>query len=114
MNDRRAFLGVCVSALGALAGCGSAPPPSAKGPPAAKLPALKHPDALADLCAAAGLRWLVETRPRDIASTAFLIPAIGTLSGRGRQVALVTGGHKPAKCGFSLLRGGFAHGRPQN
>jgi len=77
MNGRRAFLGVCCSALGALAGCGSAPPPHGAGPPAAKLPPLKHPDALADLCAAAGLRWLVETRPRSIASTAFLIPAIG-------------------------------------
>lgn len=77
MNGRRAFLGVCASALGALAGCGPAPAAPVSGPQQPKLPPLKHPDALADLCAAAGLRWLVETRPRDIAATAFLIPAVG-------------------------------------
>ncbi|MEJ7731110.1 MAG: hypothetical protein WKG00_18080 [Polyangiaceae bacterium] len=84
MIGRRAFFGVCAAALGALAGGGSPPPARGGGAAAPKLPPLKRPESLSGLCAAAGLRWLVEVRPREIASTAFLIPAIGKVVSEAR------------------------------
>jgi hypothetical protein len=73
---RRQLLGLGGVALAALSGCG--PSPSAVPPRRIEptLPPLKKIDSLTELCAASQLRWLAVMRPREIASTAFLIPAV--------------------------------------
>lgn len=66
--------------LAALAGCaGRAPPP----PPPRPLPPLATGD-LAALLPAAGLAWLVRSRPRAIAQVPWLIPAIAGLAPEAR------------------------------
>ncbi len=74
---RRGFLGLLgVTASALAAGCGAAAPPAAAGPEG---PAL-HTGKLTDLLPLSQLRWLVVTKPREIAQTAFLIPAIATVA----------------------------------
>ncbi|HEY8076830.1 MAG TPA: hypothetical protein VIF62_22040 [Labilithrix sp.] len=59
----------------ALASCGPSPPPQPPGPPAVAL----HLDDACALAPAAGLAWIVDARPRTIAETADLIPAMNTV-----------------------------------
>ncbi len=79
-DTRRSFLGgalggAVLSALSAI-GCGARPAP--KEPPREpKAPASTTVAALTDLLPLAGLRWLVISRPREIAAVPWLIPAIG-------------------------------------
>lgn len=69
---RRAFLAsVAGLSLGALAGCGAEPPRPIVVTPPTKV------DSLVALVPAAALRFLLITRPREIAQTPFLIPALG-------------------------------------
>lgn len=56
----------------ACAACGSKAPRAPDGPPQVPL----HLAPARDLAPAAGLTWLVDAKPREIASTADLIPAI--------------------------------------
>lgn len=65
-------------ALGLLGpGCGA--PAAPPRPPAAPLPPLRTGD-LAGLLPLAGLRWLILARPREIASTPWLIPSIARVA----------------------------------
>lgn len=59
----------------ALAACGPSQPPAAPGPPPVPL----HLAPACDLVPAAGLEWLVEAKPRLIAQSVDLIPAIATV-----------------------------------
>jgi hypothetical protein len=46
-----------------------------------------HLEPIVDLAPAAGLAWLIEARPRDIASRADLIPAVGALVSEAKLTA---------------------------
>jgi hypothetical protein len=81
---RRGFLLGTLGALGALpatawlGGCGGA---SREGPPPGTKPRL-HPlktGPVDALMALAGLRWVILTRPREIAAIPWLIPSIGAI-----------------------------------
>jgi hypothetical protein len=61
--------------LAALSACGPAKPSAPPGPPPVPL----HLAPACDLVPAAGLEWLVEAKPRAIAQSVDLIPAIATV-----------------------------------
>ena len=67
--------GLAALSLGAALGCGGG---RAASVPEVPLPPL-HVDRVADLCQAAGLAWLVDVRPSEIAAHAELIAAIRLL-----------------------------------
>lgn len=67
-----------VSLIVNLAACGPKPP--APGPP----PVPIHIEPACDLAPAAGLEWIVDVRPREIAEIPDLIPAIGLVFGEER------------------------------
>lgn len=65
----------------ALAGCGGrAPPPAPATPPPVPL----HLSPACDLVPGAGLAWLVELKPREIAQDPELIPVVGAVLGEDR------------------------------
>jgi hypothetical protein len=73
---RRSFL---AGAVGALAGCASAPaaqppPPRSEAPPPFRIAELS------DLLPLAHVRWLVQSKPREIATIPWLIPPIGVIA----------------------------------
>lgn len=70
---RAVVLGALALVAAASVGCGERPPAAAPGPALPPL-ALGRVD---ELLAVARLRWVVLARLRDVATTAFLIPAIG-------------------------------------
>ena len=61
--------------VAALSACGPSQPATPPGPPPVPL----HLAPACDLVPAAGLEWLVETKPRAIAQSVDLIPAIATV-----------------------------------
>jgi hypothetical protein len=74
--SRRSFLGALAAALAA--SCGSPPPPPP--PPKPEGPPPLRVGELTSLLPLAHLRWLVLTKPRDIASIPWLIPPIARIA----------------------------------
>jgi len=77
----RWLAGVCLAAALAL-GCGGAPPPRPRPAPAAQPPL--HDGPLTDYVPAAGLRWMVVGRPKELASDPGLSKAVELLVPRER------------------------------
>lgn len=73
---RRTLLAVAASAL---AGCGGAPPPPPQPPKPDEPPPLRIAE-LTNLLPLSQLRWLILTKPRDIAAVPGLIPAIARIA----------------------------------
>lgn len=76
MIRRRGLLAVAATAL---LGCGGAPPPPPPRPKPDEPPPLRVPE-LTGLLPLAQLRWLILTKPRDIAATPGLIPPIARIA----------------------------------
>lgn len=77
-----------------LAGCGAPPPPPSPPRPDAP-PQLQIPE-LTGLLPIADLRWIVQTRPREIAAVPWLIPAVARVASEENLSRLA------AKIGFDL------------
>src|SRR4051794_33059947 len=76
---RRAFLAGAMGVLAALPGCAAKPPPPAPAPTPDTPPPLVIPELLG-LLPVADLRWMVHTKPREIAAVPWLIPAIARVA----------------------------------
>lgn len=79
MTRRLAARGLALAAV-ALGACGPKAPVAPPGPPPVPL----HLEPACDLAASAGLEWLVEARPRALAQTPDLIPALGLVVSEAR------------------------------
>src|SRR4051812_42908185 len=73
---RRAFL---AGAASVLAACRVAPPSPPPPPAPAAPPPLRIPE-ITGLLPVADLRWIVQTRPREIAEVPWLIPAVARVA----------------------------------
>lgn len=89
---RRGFL---AGAASVLAGCAGSPPAPVAPPAPPKPPPLRITD-LAHLISVAELRWVVFTRPREIAAVPWLIPAIARVAPEDNLTRFA------AKVGFDL------------
>src|SRR4051812_22115101 len=76
---RRSFLACAASALAGCASAPAAPPPS----PRSEAPPPFRVAELTDLLPLAHLRWLVQAKPREIATIPWLIPPIGVIAPEG-------------------------------
>jgi hypothetical protein len=74
-------------ALALASACGPSAPPVPPAPPAAQL----HLSPACDLAPAAGLEWIVDAKPRAIAQTLDLVPAIGLVVTEARFKAFSEG-----------------------